>query len=79
MSKQVCEYRVIYKDMFGCDANLNEKVNELIKDGWQPLGNAVPFLSWSRSPFLVQTMVKYSDDLKECTREDCKDSIAGDI
>jgi hypothetical protein len=61
MSKQVCEYRVICKDMFGINADIDEKVNKLIKDGWQPLGNAIPFLSESGSSFLVQTLVKYSD------------------
>ncbi len=69
MSKQVCEYRVIYKDLFGCDATINEKVNGLIKDGWQPLGNAVPFLTGSGSSYLVQTMVKYSEDLKARSKD----------
>lgn len=63
MGKQVCEYRVICKDMFGINADIDEKVNKMIKDGWQPLGNAVPFLSDSGSSFLVQTLVKYSDQV----------------
>lgn len=61
MNKQVCEYRVICKDMFGCDENINEKVNELIKDGWQPLGNAVPYRTAQGSPYLIQTMVRYEE------------------
>lgn len=61
MSKQVCEYRVICEEMFGSDANIEEKVNVMIKEGWQPLGSAVPLLTGTSSTYLVQTMVRYEE------------------
>ena len=59
MNKQVCEYKVVNAALFADSETLEKEVNELIQDGWQPLGNAIPVLSGAC--FVVQTMVKYSE------------------
>jgi hypothetical protein len=45
-----------YKLLCGSQAEIITWVNELIAEGWQPLGSANPS---SVSGFLYQTLVKY--------------------
>lgn len=57
------EVRVIYASRFG---DLSEKVNTMIKNGWQPLGTVEVLPPWMPySPInCFMTMVKYQDPPK---------------
>lgn len=53
--KKIRDYNVLYE----FPKDINEKVKELMKGGWQPLGPAVPIIGHSGATLCMQTMVKY--------------------
>lgn len=65
MSKIITEYKVIYSTLFDCYPKpLSQEVAEMLADGWQPLGAAVP-LENNKCIRLFQTMVKYEEVYNE--------------
>lgn len=59
MRSHIEDYTILISDCFGPRADLTIKVRELMEDGWQPLGNAIPFISDSGKAKVMQTMVVY--------------------
>ncbi len=60
MNKKIVEYKVVSKRNL---KTFNLEINSLIKDGWQPIGGHVSYLS-SAYVWTEQTMVKYEDKPK---------------
>ena len=44
---------------------LSEKVNEAIKDGWEPLGGIAHSENRQENPFLLQILLLYTFDLRK--------------
>jgi hypothetical protein len=58
---KIIDYKVVYAQS---NPNINEVVNALIKEGWQPLGPCMPAVDKHSGTFDQQTMVKYEEQSK---------------
>jgi hypothetical protein len=51
-----------YKTVSGnSQANIDEKVNQMLSKGWQPWGSPMQFTSSAGEPYTQHAMVKYAD------------------
>ena len=53
--KKIRDYQVLNE----YPKDINGKVKQLIEEGWQPLGPAMPYVSNTGHTYCTQTMVKY--------------------